>query len=134
MALDRIATYLAEDEVSDQVSSLSNGHSEPDLPVAEEEGFGLETASFKWNEVEPVDEDKKDKKTASSTAESGLQTEPAIPTEDLTDHHFELKDITVRFPEGQLSVITGPTASGKTALLVSDKRHSSFQTSPNVII
>lgn len=35
------------------------------------------------------------------------------------DHRFELKDISVRFPEGELSVITGPTASGKTALLVS---------------
>ena len=34
-----------------------------------------------------------------------------------TDHKFELRDIIVWFPEGQLSAITGPTASGKTALL-----------------
>jgi excinuclease UvrABC ATPase subunit len=34
------------------------------------------------------------------------------------DHRFELRDMNVRFPEGELSVITGPTASGKTALLV----------------
>ena len=34
------------------------------------------------------------------------------------DHRFELRDITVMFPEGQLTVVTGPTASGKTALLV----------------
>ena len=34
------------------------------------------------------------------------------------DHRFELQDINIRFPEGQLSVITGPMASGKTAFLV----------------
>ena len=31
---------------------------------------------------------------------------------------FELKDISVKFPEGKLTIVTGPTASGKTALLV----------------
>lgn len=35
------------------------------------------------------------------------------------DHRFELRDIDVLFPEGELTVVTGPTASGKTALLVS---------------
>jgi excinuclease UvrABC ATPase subunit len=47
-------------------------------------------------------------------------------TEDLTntsissseDRMFELLDVSVKFPEGQLTVVTGPTASGKTALLV----------------
>ncbi|EAU87480.2 ATP-binding cassette transporter [Coprinopsis cinerea okayama7 len=34
------------------------------------------------------------------------------------EQRFELKDVTVRFPEGKLTVITGPTASGKTALLM----------------
>ena len=32
--------------------------------------------------------------------------------------HFELRDIHVAFPEGKLSLVTGPTASGKTALLM----------------
>lgn len=35
-----------------------------------------------------------------------------------SDHRFELRDLNVRFPEGELSLITGPTASGKTGLLV----------------
>ncbi|KAF9258421.1 P-loop containing nucleoside triphosphate hydrolase protein [Marasmius fiardii PR-910] len=35
-----------------------------------------------------------------------------------SDHRFELKDISVMFPEGKLTVVTGPTASGKTALLM----------------
>jgi ABC-type multidrug transport system fused ATPase/permease subunit len=33
------------------------------------------------------------------------------------ERQFKLKDINVYFPPGQLSVVTGPTASGKTALL-----------------
>lgn len=34
------------------------------------------------------------------------------------EHRFELRDLSVVFPEGELTVVTGPTASGKTALLV----------------
>jgi thymidine kinase len=32
---------------------------------------------------------------------------------------FELQGISVRFPTGKLTLVTGPMASGKTALLVS---------------
>ena len=38
--------------------------------------------------------------------------------EDSRDRLFELRDISISFPEGELTVVTGPTASGKTALLV----------------
>jgi hypothetical protein len=34
------------------------------------------------------------------------------------DHRFELRDIDIRFPDGEISEVTGLTASGKTALLV----------------
>ncbi|KAF9912909.1 hypothetical protein EC991_007521 [Linnemannia zychae] len=39
--------------------------------------------------------------------------------ETLSGHHFELKDLNLEFPVGELSVITGPTGSGKTSLLLS---------------
>ena len=32
---------------------------------------------------------------------------------------FELTDVSIIFPDGELTVITGPTMSGKSALLVS---------------
>jgi len=32
---------------------------------------------------------------------------------DLVDHRFELRDVNIVFPERQLTVVTGPTASGK---------------------
>ena len=134
--------YLDEEEVTDQVSSLKYSNStEPHLPGGDdEEGLGLENATLKWNEVVDAEKQKEQDKTkngvfgasASSPTSSNDDVDTAA-TSDVetaasdsesllagleTDHKFELRDITVRFPEGQLSVVTGPTASGKTALLV----------------
>lgn len=114
VSLDRIATYLSEDEVTEQVSSLKRTTTGPRLPYDEVEGLGLEHASFKWNEVEDI-KDQSIVKGVPPTSDLE-ETDAAVATED---HSFELRDLTVIFPEGQLSVITGPTASGKTALLVS---------------
>lgn len=50
-----------------------------------------------------------------STIASGAAT-PAT-TSAITERQFELRDINVIFPPGELSLVTGPTASGKTALL-----------------
>ena len=134
--------YLDEEEVTDQVSSLKSSNStESHLPGGEdEEGLGLENATLKWNEVVDVEkQEEQDKKkngvfgpSASSPTSSNDDVETAANSDVETaasdsgsllagletDHKFELRDITVRFPEGQLSVVTGPTASGKTALLV----------------
>lgn len=117
VSLDRIAIFLEEDEVTDQVSTLKRSHS--GLPTLDgdddDSGLGIENGSFKWNEVE-----EKDKKTPNSNGGVDSHTTMAVGLEvEDPDHHFELKDINIKFPEGQLSLITGPTASGKTALLVS---------------
>ncbi|KAG6908490.1 hypothetical protein DXG01_004424 [Tephrocybe rancida] len=139
VALNRIAMYLDEDEVSAQVSSLKKDASQPlsTAPSAansteEEECFGIENGSFKWNEVGVLKADSegadkaKDGKTRSAAITVGGETQgllgegmsdAPLPEADM-DHRFELRDINVRFPEGELSVITGPTASGKTALLM----------------
>ena len=117
----------------------------PHLPGGEdEEGLGLENATLKWNEVVDVEKQKERDKAKngvlSASASSDIpsitfsnddvETAAASDVETAasdsgsllagleTDHKFELRDITVRFPEGQLSVVTGPTASGKTAILV----------------
>ncbi|TBU36610.1 ABC transporter type 1, transmembrane domain-containing protein [Dichomitus squalens] len=67
VALDRITTYLDEDEVDAQVSTikLNKGH----VPASEdtETGLGIIGGSFKWNEVEERKGDKcKGKNTAKS--------------------------------------------------------------------
>lgn len=129
VALKRIAVYLDEEEVTDQVSSLKKDHSEPYLP-GDDEGLGLEHATFKWNEVVEVAEKGKESspnKISSSPTSSEVTDEASTTTVDnisersigeREDRVFELRDITIRFPEGELTVVTGPTASGKTALLV----------------
>ncbi|KAI8989077.1 multidrug resistance-associated ABC transporter [Trametes punicea] len=135
VALDRIATYLEEEEVDEQVSTLKKGH----VPPSQEpdEGFGIISGTFKWNEVEEKKEDDKSKSkdtTKKANGSNGVNgSSEASPSDEAStiadsasalafagsgDHRFELKDITVIFPEGQLTVVTGPTASGKTALLL----------------
>jgi hypothetical protein len=95
-------------------------------------GLGIENGSFKWNEVEQKEDDKdknggiaKGKNPASAPPEEVRQdaddgTErSSVAASEASEHRFELMDINVMFPERQLTVVTGPTASGKTALLVS---------------
>lgn len=129
--------YLAEDEVTDQVSSLKKDFSEPILLGSDAPGLGLENASFKWNEVEeekPTDK-KEDTHQSSptssndegSTAVGDSASEISTALLASADHRFELRDVSIMFPDGELSVITGPTASGKTALLVCSRaRHLDF--------
>ncbi|OBZ77340.1 ATP-dependent bile acid permease [Grifola frondosa] len=120
VALDRIATYLDEEEVDGQVSSLKRGRVVP----TDEEGFGIVNGTFKWNEVEEAkDKDDGKGKTNDSGNSSPMDESDTVVDSASTsgiggDHRFELRDISVVFPEGQLTVITGPTASGKTALLM----------------
>ncbi|KAI5116711.1 hypothetical protein M0805_003223 [Coniferiporia weirii] len=141
VALQRIETFLAEEEVDEQVSIIKRERAGPHAGASPEEGFGLRNASFKWNAVEEkgkdkVDDDTKGKangkakgkkgKTNGNDAKAERDVEAALAeaSEALSvataeaDHQFELSNISVVFPEGELSVITGPTASGKTALLL----------------
>lgn len=129
VALKRIETYLGEDEVNEQVSSIKRAR----VPHqdGEDDSLAIENGYFKWNEVpeKPEENSKANGKTKtngnnhSRSSSEETETSTAVDSESIRsspeDHKFELKDISVHFPEGELSVITGPTASGKTALLVS---------------
>lgn len=132
VALDRIQGYIDEDEVDGQVSSLKEDIEERE----NREGLGIIKGSFKWNEVEQ--KDNKDKGKAARPSASNTESDAASTlAEAAPERRFELGDISVIFPDGQLAVVTGmvrslihffmaftlrstgPTASGKTALLVS---------------
>jgi ABC-type multidrug transport system fused ATPase/permease subunit len=127
VALDRIATYLDEDEVDEQVSSLKGSCFEASVDDDTTKGLGIENGTFKWNEVEQKD----DVTAETSNSVNSTPTDDAVQGADdeidrgslrgsvTSDHRFELKDVNIMFPERQLTVVTGPTASGKTALLVS---------------
>jgi hypothetical protein len=90
VALSRISTFLDEDEVSDDVSTLKTT-----TALEDDSGLGLviENGSFKWNEVE-------------------VKTDPSAATPNPTPNEpqFELRDISVSFPEGKLTCVVGPTA------------------------
>ncbi|KAF8211386.1 multidrug resistance-associated ABC transporter [Mycena galopus ATCC 62051] len=98
VALSRISKFLEEDEVSDEVSTLK--FKSADGEEAPSPGLVIENGSFKWNELA------EDAKTKLQTAE-----------EEEEEIRFELRDISVSFPEGKLTCVVGPTASGKSALL-----------------
>ncbi|KAH8099895.1 multidrug resistance-associated ABC transporter [Cristinia sonorae] len=127
VALNRIATYLDEDEVDEQVSTLKRSDtqsaSSADIDSATYEGvtsgLGILDGTFKWNEVEEKKEE--NGKPANGTTAEETDTivgSSSASVAEAQDHRFELRDINVLFPEGELTVVTGPTASGKTALLM----------------
>ncbi|KAF9442983.1 hypothetical protein P691DRAFT_713861, partial [Macrolepiota fuliginosa MF-IS2] len=135
VSIKRISVYLDEDEVSEQVSSLKKDNTAPPTSNLDpaEHGVGFIDASFKWNEVpeDKVDITKKDDtkgKSPETSVSTGLSTlvdsvsaEASVASGmDIVDedHRFELRDLNIRFPEGALTVVTGPTGSGKTALMM----------------
>ncbi|KAJ4488293.1 ABC transporter type 1, transmembrane domain-containing protein [Lentinula aciculospora] len=126
VALDRIAGFLDEEEVTEQVSSLKKDVLDLQRlrESHDENPLGLENATCKWNEVESADTDKGKQNgnhlpSASNASEVESVTVRSEAAEiEQGDHQFRLEQISIVFPEDKLTVVTGPTASGKTALLM----------------
>ncbi|CED85550.1 Multidrug resistance-associated protein/mitoxantrone resistance protein, ABC superfamily [Phaffia rhodozyma] len=90
LAFERIENFFDEPEVPDFVSSLRK----TDAGVNQDYRLAIENGVFNWNSTEKVVSE---------------PTEEAAP--------FQLGEINVEFPEGRLTVVSGPVGSGKTALL-----------------
>lgn len=121
VAVQRIEDFLAEEEVPTYVSSLKLAAAEAPATTAAVEaddkiGFSG-NASFRWNSAkkevadaapkDPAPKPKADPDAASAD-DAAADTAEAAP--------FELNDLDFIFPMG-LTVVSGPTGSGKTALL-----------------
>ena len=123
VALDRIQGYTDEDEVGGQVSSLK----EDTEGRGNKEGLGIIKGSFKWNEVEEKDDKDKGKGKGKAPGSSVSNTESdaasTLGAEAAAERRFELRDVSVIFPDGQLTVVTGtactPTAFSRYLLSVS---------------
>ena len=120
--MNRISTYLGEDEVDEQVSTLKKEKVTTAEDVAP--GLGIQGGTFKWNEVEE-EKTKKDHTPEPSNGTSNGDDDAttvvdtaSVAGSETNERRFQLSDITIMFPESELTVITGPTASGKTALLM----------------
>jgi len=109
VSLKRIEDYLNEEEVPTFVSSLTNVSAD-----STEGKIGFIDASFRWNAGNKEKEASKDKKKA--------DVKPALPVVEeepvVEARVFELNNISFVFPLG-LTIVTGATGSGKTALLMS---------------
>jgi len=120
VAIQRIEDFLGEDEVPTYVSSLKLA-AEPteasDAATDDKIGFSG-SASFRWNSGKEGD-------TAAPPAVAASEDSAPKPSADDAaaaaetaneDIRFELDGLDFLFPDG-LTIISGPTGSGKTALL-----------------
>ncbi|CAE6351129.1 unnamed protein product [Rhizoctonia solani] len=137
VAVKRIEKYLSEEEVPEHVSSLRRAAPSPHEPV--DSRVGCTGATFRWPSAPTDDADKKNTKPGffskigsawgaltgfigrvfvllrlrrkpEETPNDG-QPEP----EEVPEKPFELKDISIVFPEGVMSLVSGPTGSGKSS-------------------
>ncbi|ORY29629.1 putative ATP-binding cassette transporter protein YOR1 [Naematelia encephala] len=128
VSANRIDDFLNEDEVPAWVSSLK---SSPQTESTEPTKIGFENATLRWNAGEQSsDPAKADSKATSKSADakpqspSGSSESTAINGDAASSSSaaepviFSLSEVSVSFPVGQLTVITGPTGSGKTAMLI----------------
>lgn len=130
MALKRIEKYLSEDEVPLEVSSLTRQTPSPHTPV--DGRIGCVGATFRWTNGSV---DKSD--IAKAKVETGViarirsawgallvrlrlrkvaePKEVEVEPEQREERPFQLRDISLVFPEGVMSLICGPTGSGKSS-------------------
>ncbi|CAE6455347.1 unnamed protein product, partial [Rhizoctonia solani] len=127
VSLQRIEAYLSEDEVPDHVSALKRAS--PTSLAPTETRLGCNNATFHWPTISTTDqkpsEPPKPQPPSLWTKLFTLlrlrkKTDPPKtpePTSTEEDQPFILRDISVVFPEGILSLVYGPTGSGKSSLL-----------------
>lgn len=117
VSVKRINDFLDEDEVPDWVSSLKRPKPDTNAPVQTRIGF--KEADFKWNTG--VSQDTKAEETNKVSANTVNGEAAADGSDDAAVEEvypFELLDLNVTFPTGKLSVISGPTGAGKSAILL----------------
>ncbi|CAE6495623.1 unnamed protein product, partial [Rhizoctonia solani] len=126
VSIQRIEAYLSEEEVPDHISSLKRPP--PTSHGPSETRLGCKNASFRWPTVSTPTNTINPTKPQQSSRWSRLlvvlrlRKEPSPqeaqePTNTDEDQPFTLRDISVVFPEGVLSLVYGPTGSGKSSLL-----------------
>ncbi|KAG8738112.1 hypothetical protein FRC10_007279 [Ceratobasidium sp. 414] len=137
VALRRIEKYLGEEEVPEYVSSLMRPAPNPHEPT--DTRLGCAGATFQWPAAPTDDADKDKNKNKSGVfarigaawgALTGMVGKVLVllrlkkadePKEEapevVEEPPFVLRDVGVVFPQGVMSLVCGPTGSGKSSLL-----------------
>ncbi|KAF9581125.1 hypothetical protein BGW38_001974 [Lunasporangiospora selenospora] len=128
VSIGRINKFLLEEELLKdttvtKIDGKANVNAEPVI--------GFADASFVWHNKEQssessqstkADETKKSlfQRIKAKFSKKTAQTTPEEPVAEVAEiqERFMLKDLNVKFPIGKLSVIAGPTGSGKSAMLL----------------
>ncbi|KAF8306061.1 hypothetical protein DL93DRAFT_2150580 [Clavulina sp. PMI_390] len=111
VSMQRIQTYLEEDEVESWASAIKSEHLIGNS--VQNDHIGFQDAAFRWH-IEASERDVSSN-DANSMDSTGVETEGLESSSKAAP--FLLGHLTVAFPSGKLSLITGPTGSGKTSLL-----------------
>ncbi|GMK54458.1 hypothetical protein CspeluHIS016_0110440 [Cutaneotrichosporon spelunceum] len=133
VSVKRTQDFFEEGEVPDWVSSLK---SHDNGPIDDSKNkIGFKNATFKWitgAKIEPAaengaaapplieitDADADADTSGGANASTDANVGNAHDVESIESAVFELSEITIDFPAGKLSVVSGPTGAGKTAILV----------------
>ncbi|KAG0279120.1 hypothetical protein BGZ95_002211 [Linnemannia exigua] len=127
VSLKRINKFLLEEELvkDTTVTKLdSKAHSDPSKPT-----IGFVNASYIWPNKEHSKDNVADKAPKKVSLLQKIKAKfsktPAIALPEDTvaevvapEERFKLKNLSIDFPIGKLSVIVGPTGSGKSAMLL----------------
>ncbi|GAA5897295.1 hypothetical protein JCM8208_003781 [Rhodotorula glutinis] len=107
VSIQRLEQFFQDEEVDPWVSSLRDDTTVPSSSADGGVEVGISSGTFKYHE--------KDSAEATSAAPAPAAAGGA---DGDVERKFELADIDVRFPEGKLSLVCGPTGSGKTSLFL----------------
>ncbi|GAA5904673.1 uncharacterized protein JCM6883_003864 [Sporobolomyces salmoneus] len=113
VSLRRIKKYLDEPEVEIVVSPEDAENSLNDTPSIEQVEVAFRDATVTWPQNDP----KEPIKSANGTTSTSNGHESRASSM-MAPKSFELQDIDVEFPRGELSLICGRLGSGKTLLLL----------------
>ncbi|KAK3805989.1 MAG: hypothetical protein JOS17DRAFT_768002 [Linnemannia elongata] len=132
ISLKRINRFLQEDDiVRDTTITKLDSKARRNAAVSSNPLIGFVGATYSWpnKEVEKVPESSKGakkqvsffQKVKAKFSKAAVESEPAVivaAEPEAVHERFQLKDLSIDFPVGKLSLIVGPTGSGKTALLL----------------
>lgn len=113
VSVQRLEAFFNEPEVEPWVTTLADGHSPAPTSELEQhpDRVAIIDGHFRWQSA-TIDAD-------AAHATLGEQTiDTDTPTTAADDDSFELREVNLEFPRGQLTLLSGATGSGKSSLLL----------------